>query len=181
MQRLKKYKTKEFWEDGSSEVIGYLSIMPGIIMFLVVLVTVIQLGMVNTKLQYVAYAAARAAVTSENYESAVEFAKMAVKRNMATLSTTAIDKDSMEVELTITNGKVNADGTPVDLAGSKSKKKKGKAWKKGNYVNCEVTANVRSPLFGAADTGMVEKSASITMMIERPAEDNLNLLWGDEF
>ena len=176
-----KYFTRDFWESGSSEVIGYLSIMPGIILFLAVLVTVIQLGMVNTKLQYIAYAAARAAVTSENYETAFEMADMAVKRNIATLSTTAIDKDSVTVELTITNGKVNSAGKPVDISKSTSKKKKSKAWKKGNYVNCLVTAQVNSPMFGAADTGMIEKTASITMMIERPAEDNLNLLWGDEF
>lgn len=170
---LKNYKSPEFWKSGSSEVIGYLSVMPGIILFMAAIVSVIQIGTVNTKLQYVAYAAARAAVTCEDYETATVFAEAAVQRNMDTLSITAIDQDSVTTKLTITNGKVNANGTPVRVS---SGSRGSKSWKKGNYVNCTVEAKINSPMFGGAD-GTIDKEASITMMIERPAEDDLNILW----
>ena len=158
---------------------GYLSVMPGIILFMAAIVAVIQIGTINTKLQYVAYAAARAAVTCEDYETASVFAEAAVQRNMDTLSVTAIDMDSVKTKLTITNGKVNSKGEPVAVS-SGSKRKNAKNWKKGNYVNCTITADIKSPMFGGND-GMIEKEASNTMMIERPAEDDLNILWEGGF
>lgn len=168
----KKYLSREFWESGASEVLGYLSVMPGIILFMAAIVSVIQLGTINTKMQYVAYVAARAAVTCEDYKTAKVFAQAAVKRNMDTLSVTAIDKDTIKTQLTITNGKVDKKGNPVAI----TSKKNSKNWKKGNYVNCTITADIASPLFGGSD-GKIEKKASITMMIERPAEDDLSILW----
>ena len=58
---LKRIRTKRFWEEGNSEVVGFMVVTPVLAFFLVTVAGFVQLSMIRTRIDYAAYAACRAA------------------------------------------------------------------------------------------------------------------------
>ena len=61
---MRKILSRNYWKRGSAEMVGFIVILPCITFFLVCLASLIQMGMVRSRMEYAAYAACRAAVVS---------------------------------------------------------------------------------------------------------------------
>ena len=61
---VRKILHRNYWKRGSAEMVGFIVILPCITFFLVCLAALIQMGMVRSRMEYVAYVACRAAVVS---------------------------------------------------------------------------------------------------------------------
>lgn len=169
---VKKYTDLSFWKRGSAEVTGYMVVLPSLCIFLIMMICIIQYGTITTRLQYTAYVACRAAVICEDLDTASEKAQLAAETNIGLLNSSAFDEDSIETDLICSEGKAS------DML-KKNRKRKNtddEEWIKGNYVTCFVTVYVNTFLEQLSG----EKTASITMMIERPAEDGISDILSDK-
>lgn len=160
MERIFNYLRK-----GGSEVIGFLVTMPFLIFMLVMIICTVQLGSIKERLEYTAYLACRQAVvaTDENKngrikDDAKRIAKKVADTELLTSGETFIP-NSIKVQLNyVTNtGEAISD----------------KKWEKGNYVQCTVSVEVKTPTPFLSG----RKSASIIMMIEKPASEGSAYPW----
>ena len=163
----RKVSDRSYWENGAGEVIGFMVITPILAFFLVTFISVIQVGMIHSRLEYAAYAACRAAVVSKDKEEAEERAKKALALNMADVSA-AYDMSTLESVFEL--HEVKKSMTVVSKDGKKATKTletgKTKGWEKGATVTCIVSCNVRTLSDVVVGTNPT-KSASVTMMIEK--------------
>lgn len=150
---MKKMPNRNFWMQGSGEILGFMYTLPVLLSIMVMLIAVIQVGALKERLEYTAYVGCRAAVVAKDYETARKNAEETIKNDLAS-SQLNYDPESLEISVKLIE----------DSSVSKNVKNK---WSKGNYVQCDVKVRIKTvtPLV----SGM--KRAQITMMIERPAED----------
>ena len=132
------------WKKGSGEIIGFGIVMPILVFIFCGIISASQLSMATETLQYAAYCSCRAAVVSVD-EATAESRANSVAKELASLNS-AISPDTIECGLTLLDNSL--------------------IWQKGNFVRCDVSAYV--------DTMMPftsrKRTASIIMMVERPAE-----------
>ena len=131
-----------FWKKGSAEILGFTVILPMIVFCITVITSLVQLSITQEHLEYTVYSAARAAVTSDDDVTAITRAKEVAE---SCFEEAGYDPDSVNVSITL-------DDTSL-------------GWVKGNFITCEVSfyVDLLSP-FADGD-----RSASIVMMVERPA------------
>ena len=159
---------RDFWKKGSGEVTGFMVVTPVIAFFLVTFISVIQVGMIHSRLEYAAYAVCRAAVVSEDDDEAKERGKKALDMNMADVSE-SYDKKTLKFNLVL--HEVDKSVVVVGKNGRKSSAKKmsmgkSKGWEKGSYVTCRVSCDVKTLSDLVIGTNP-NKTAEVTMMIER--------------
>ena len=147
-----KIFTKEFWKQGSGEIIGFMYTLPVLLVLLVMLIGIIQVGALKERLEYTAYVGCRAAVVSKDYDMALKNAKETIKNDLESASI-HYEPGSLEVDL--------------KLITETSDKKKKKEWSKGSYLQCTVKVKVRTvtPFISGF------KTSKIVMMIERPVDE----------
>ena len=163
---MRKILGRNYWKRGSAEMVGFIVILPCITFFLVCLASLIQMGMVRSRMEYAAYAACRAAVVSTK-DKAQEQAEMVARENTKAAGGAKISLVNVKVE--------RVDPVTGKAASSKKKKKKSSKkasgsdtdWGKGVYVRCTVTCDVKT--FTLFTSG--RKSSAIVMMVEEGAED----------
>ena len=171
-----------FWKDGSGEITGLMLVTPILAFFLVTFISVIQVGMIHSRLEYAAYTVCRAAVVSKDKPEAYERGGIALKNNMADVSgsydlaTLDFDLDLHKTEKTVSVvGKNGKRSEPKKMSLGKSN-----GWEKGSYVTCRVYCNVKTLSDYVIGTNP-KKSAEVTMMIEKgnsiTAEDIADLAY----
>ena len=131
------------WKKGSGEIIGFGIVMPMLVLLFCGIISAAQLSMANETLQYSAYSSCRAAVVTADESLALTRAETVAKEIVSQNGT--IDTSTLDVKLTL-----------MDVA---------YGWKKGNFVQCDVTVYVDTMMPFTSRT----RTASIIMMIERPA------------
>lgn len=167
----KKIINKTYWQRGSGDIVGFLCTLPCIIFMLVLLISIIQIGSIKERLEYTAYLACRKAVvasdTNGNGSCMDEAKKIAKKTAIADLKKSKLKyKDgSVKVKLELVENK---------NAGSSNNSKL--KWEKGNYVQCTVSVKIKAvtPFLSG------RRSASIVMMIEKPAAEGSDYPWFDK-
>ena len=132
----KKLKNKSFWQQGSGELLGFVCILPFIVMLICFIISSAQVSVINQKLSYTAYNCCRAAVVSE---------------------TEVIAQDRAESVYTETFGALSNSYTScqIDLLD-------GANWGKGSYIKCTVRYDI--DVLMPFTSGIREQS--IVMMIE---------------
>lgn len=167
----KKIANKIYWQRGSGDIVGFLCTLPCIIFMLVLLISIIQIGSIKERLEYTAYLACRKAVvasdTNGNGSCMDEAKKIAKKTAIADLKKSKLKyKDgSVKIKLELVENK---------NAGSSNNSKL--KWEKGNYVQCTVSVKIKAvtPFLSG------RRSASIVMMIEKPAAEGSDYPWFDK-
>lgn len=130
------------WRQGGGELIGFVLILPVIMLVFCAIIMAAQLGIARQSVEYTTYSAARAAVICENQTQAEQAAELIVE------------------EMIYEIPGVEAGSAMVTLQNYM-----GATWQKGGLIKCtvEVRVNTISPWTTSTVT------ADITMMIERPA------------
>ena len=178
---------KEFWKQGSGDIIGFLCVLPCIIFMLVLLISMVQIGSIKERLEYTAYLACRQAVVASdrnNNGTCMDDAqKIATQTAMDDLEMSDLKfiPGSIKVKVELVDDEETAksdfDTIPIDKVLSKKKKSKKDEveWEKGNYAKCTVSVKIESVTPFLSGT----RSASIVMMIEKPAAEGTDYPWFD--
>ena len=144
---MKKFKQKAFWQKGGGEIIGFAYVMPFIVMLICCIIAAAQISIVNQRLSYTAYSAARAAVVSVDETTARERGLAVFESIMGDSAVSQSGVSYIPFEMTV------LDGAP---------------WVKGSFVRCTVRVYVRTLL--PFTSGVREES--IVMMIETGIPDD---------
>lgn len=141
---------------------------------MVIFISVVQLGSVKERLELTAYLACRQAVVASDInhdgkymDDAKKAAKDRAKQDLDS-SSEIFDRDSLKVSLELLK-KGDAEGEDDESRDLK--------WEKGNYVKCTVSVRVSAPTPFLSG----RKSASIVMMIEKPANEGMVYPWFEHF
>lgn len=181
----RKFLKKSFWQRGSGDIVGFLCTLPCIIFMLVLLVSIIQLGSIKERLEYTAYLACRQAVvaTDKNGNGSCmdEAKKIAKKTAIADLKKSKLKyvNGSVKVKLALVQHGNESSGDFDTVTGSEDalnnsgKETSSLKWEKGNYVQCTVSVKIKSVTPFLSGT----RSASIVMMIEKPASEGSDYPW----
>lgn len=137
---------KRFFRRGNGELLGFVVCMPVFIFLLVLVVSLTQIALAKEFLEYAAYSSGRAAVVAENFDDAYANASAVIEE----LKNSGGYSDA-KVEFII-NGTSVVPGDNV-------------AWNKGVFITVRATFYVDTMITWLAG----ERSASIVMMVERPA------------
>ena len=181
----KKFLKKSFWQCGSGDIVGFLCTLPCIILMLVLLVSIIQLGSIKERLEYTAYLSCRQAVvaTDKNgngscMDEAKDIAEKIAVEDLKKSKLKYVD-GSVKVRLNLVqqrereSGYLDTVSEPEDTSVNLGKETSSLKWEKGNYVQCTVSVKTESVTLFLSGT----KSASIVMMIEKPASEGSNYPW----
>lgn len=139
---------------GSGEAITFMAITPVVLIIVVIVVGIIQLGMIKERLEYTVYSACRAAVVSDDLKQARQNATKAALNDLQR-SGALFDTSTMVLTL-----------KPITSVKGSKKDSGGAVWKKGNYLECEISVYVSSTIGFLAG----RRSCKKIMMIERPVE-----------
>ena len=134
----------------------FVGLTPVILFFCMILTTFVQLTSFKEKLEYTTYVAARAAVVSADYESALENAKKVAEMDMAGYAN-MIEEGSIKIELNVIEGPVPS--TVME------NEEQDPTWRKGNYIECVVSARVK-PALKLLQGADAEKKCKMIMLIE---------------
>lgn len=139
-------RIKKFFKRGNGELLGFAVCLPAFTFLLVLIVTIAQIALAKEHLEYCAYTAARSAVVAENFDDALDNANAIVEemREQGGYSSASVQ--------IIINGAEVSSGDSV-------------AWNKGVFITVKVTFHVDTFI----DSLSGDRSASIVMMVERPA------------
>ena len=176
---IRKFKEKRYWQQGGGEIIGFLCTLPVIIFILVLFVSIVQIGSVKERLEYTAYLACRQAVvatdTNDNGSSMDEAKKIAKKTAEKDLKKSKLKYKNLEVTLNLVDKKSSSSefDTVVGTSDLSSSNKSDLKWEKGNYCQCIVSVDIEAVTPFLSGT----RSASIVMMIEKPAEEGTDYPW----
>lgn len=143
-------KTRSFWKKGSADIFSYISFLPVLLILFSLVVCIVQISCIKEKLEYTTYVACRAAAVSSSKSKAISSACTIAEENLKSY-TNIYDPASLSVRLTCFNEK-----------GEKTQKSD--AWKKGNYVQCEISIKISTIIPAISGT----KKSSIAMAIEIP-------------
>lgn len=174
---IRKIIKREYWARGSGEFIGFMTVVPAMTILLLLLVSVIQVGIIKNRMEYVTYAAARAAVVSSDIKEAKEQAEKAAKENTKITGGAKVILEGVSVDVVDP-----VTGEITENAGKKKKKSKNgreyasgsgnNGWGKGTYVRVTVKYKV-NPVIAIISGG--DKENAITMMVEEGNESLLGL------
>ena len=168
---------RTYWKKGSGDIVGFLCTLPCIITMLVLLISIIQIGSIKERLEYTAYLACRQAVVASdrnNNGSCMDDAKkIAAQTAMDDLEKSNLKFIPGSIKVTL---ELVDEDTTSKSARKNSSKKSDLKWEKGNYVQCTVSVKIKAvtPFL----SGM--RSASIVMMIEKPATEGTDYPWFDK-
>lgn len=181
---------KKYWKNGSGDIVGFLCTLPCIIIMFVFIVSIIQIGSIKERLEYTAYLACRQAVVApdrnNNGSCEDDAKKIATQTAMDDLEKSKLKfvSGSIKVKLELVDDEKDAseadyDEIPIEnvLSGKAGNSKNNKMkWEKGNYVCCTVSVKIKSvtPFLSGI------RSASIVMMIEKPATEGSDYPWFDK-
>lgn len=168
---------RTYWKKGSGDIVGFLCTLPCIITMLVLLISIIQIGSIKERLEYTAYLACRQAVVApdrNNNGSCMDDAKkIAVQTAMDDLEKSNLKFVPGSIKVTLTL----VDGDTTSKSARKNISKKGELkWEKGNYVECTVAVKIKAITPFLSGT----RSASIVMMVEKPATEGTDYPWFDK-
>ena len=157
------FMKKNFFEKGSGDIVGFLAMLPVTIFMLVILISMVQLGSIKERLEYTAYLACRKAVVASKYIDDAKKIALQTARDDLAKSKLKYVPGSVKVDLKL----VSADANSSNSSTAK--------WEKGNYIQCTVSVKVKSvtPFLSG------RKSATIVMMIEKPATEGSSYPWFD--
>lgn len=146
---------KEFWEKGGGEVIGFVYILPFIVMLICCIIAAAQVSTVKQRLSYTAYNSCRAAVVSADEATAAARGEAIYEGAIGDIAAVSTMGGTPYVpfELEI-------------LDGAK--------WEKGSFVKCTVRIYVETLL--PFTSGVREES--IVMMIENSAPGSFGYIPG---
>jgi len=162
---LRKRKPKKFFKKGAGEAMGFIIASPVLIMVFALLVSIIQVGMIDERLEYIAYSACRKAVTAKNYKTGAKTAEKYMESEIGKAGL-KYEEGSESITLYITGtAKKPEDYTKKDL----------QKWKKGAYVQCTVRVSVTPPMVFVNG----KRSSTVVMMIENPAAESGTTPWFD--
>lgn len=148
-----KNKKKINWKKGSAEIIGFVIVLPAMMLILMGLIGVAQLGLARNALEQAAYIGCRAAVVREDKESAQNAAENAVRMRLEQ-GTFGLSSDDIVVTLEPVAGITDTE------TGNTPK------WVKGSMVDMSVEVKINTFLPFFPDT----MQTHICMMVEQPAE-----------
>ena len=134
-----RFRTKSYWKRGSGELIGFVCLLPLIMLLLCAMISAAHIGFVNQQLNYTAYNSCRSAVVSDTFAIAETRAMQVYNSNMGTENADKYGYESCTLEI---------------ISGS--------SWGKGVYVKCTVRYYVDT--FMPFTSGVREQS--IVMMVE---------------
>ena len=163
------FMKKIFFEKGSGDIVGFLAMLPVTIFMLVILISMVQLGSIKERLEYTAYLACRKAVVAYDTDQDGKYIDDAKKIALQTAR-----DDLAKSKLKYVPGSVKVDLKLVSADANSSNSSTAK-WEKGNYIQCTVSVKVKSvtPFLSG------RKSATIVMMIEKPATEGSSYPWFD--
>jgi hypothetical protein len=140
------------------EIVGFILMLPIIVSIIIVIMGASQIGICNQKLTTLAYNACRAAIVSDNYDDALENARLVYKSNM-----TPNLPQNEYLKLEIIKDMNNGNPVVYDDATTRIGRVNGQdIWLKGKYVKCTVRYKLDTVL--PFTSGVRERS--IIMMIE---------------
>ena len=176
---LKRIRTKRFWEEGNSEVVGFMVVTPVLAFFLVTVAGFVQLSMIRTKIDYAAYAACRAAAVSSTKSAALRKAKQTFMQNLqGVIDHVEIEQSDIELKtighnsakLTKRKRAWAHDKTPKIISATTVMKREDNGkWVQGEYISfaakCRIRTvsgivNVLKPEMACASVGMVETKSA---------------------
>lgn len=150
-----KWMRKEFWKKGGGEIIGFVYILPFIVMLICCIIAAAQVSTTKQLLTYTAYNSCRAAVVSTDEATAVSRGE-------------AIYEDAIgDIAAVSTLG-----GTPYEPF--ELEILDGAQWEKGSFVRCTVRLYTETLL--PFTSGVREQS--IVMMIENTAPGSFGYIPG---
>ena len=172
-KRLKKYL-----KSGTGEVLGFLFILPTLIFFLFIIITIFQTSKVKENLEYSVYKVCReiavrgvpdeekdAKTFMEEVESeAFDSVKEELTKTLDLNNRAKFDPDSLQVKVSLFE-----DSNETSEAISSN----GLRWVKGNYFMCSVSLYVKAPIKLLSRT----MTANLVMMIENPGMEGNNYPW----
>lgn len=164
-------KIYKFFTHGAGEALSFIYAMPLMIIIFAFLVSTIQVGSVNERLEYIAYDACRKAIVQDNYKDAKRAAQIAANADFVDVRNADIKfvPGTVEYELYILG---------VDKTDPKEYTKEDlKQWRKGTYVQFIIRVKTDPPLIFFKKT----RTAQIVMMIENPAGESGEYPWFDYF
>lgn len=165
--RKKSRKLYRFMKSGAGEALSFIFAAPCMILVFVLLVAIIQTGLVKERLEYISYDACRKAVVQDTYDKGLKAAQKCVAADFPTSNIKYVT-GSENVRIYISGLKAEPE---------RYSKKDKQAWKKGIYVQCIVSAKI-NPVFAFMKK---ERSSSVIMMIENPAEGTGGYPWFDYY
>ena len=130
------------WRKGGGELIGFVLVLPVLLMVFCAIIMAAQLGIARQSVEYTTYSAARAAVICENQAQAQQAAELIVGDMIYEIP--GVEQGSARVTLQNYMGSV---------------------WQKGGLIKCTVQVRVNT----ITPWPPSDVTADITMMIERPA------------
>lgn len=136
---IQNIRNRTYWRKGSAELLGFMMVLPFIVIMIYIIITTTQVAHINQALTYCAYNACRSAVVSDNKSTAEQRADQTYNLQFGT------DNSST----------YGYDGCSLELLGSKK-------WEKGAFVRCTVRYHVDALILFS--DGIREQS--IVMMIE---------------
>lgn len=144
-----------FWEKGGGEVIGFVYILPFIVMLICCIIAAAQVSTIKQQLSYTAYNSCRAAVVSTDEATATARGEAIYEGEIGDIATVS------------TMG--GTPYTPFEL-----EVLDGAVWEKGSFVKCTVRLYVETLL--PFTSGIREES--IVMMIENEAPGSFGYIPG---
>lgn len=152
---MKKFLSAAFWRKGGGEIIGFVYILPFIVMLICCIIAAAQVSLTKQTLTYTAYNACRAAVVSVDETTAVERSKAVYESSIGTVA-----------DISQLGGAVYE---PIEI-----EVLDGGQWEKGNFVRCTVRLYIDTLL--PFTSGIREET--IVMMIENAAPGSFEHLDG---
>ena len=160
-KRLKKYL-----KSGTGEVLGFLFILPTLIFFLFIIITIFQTSKVKENLEYSVYKVCREIAVRgvPDEEKDAKTFKEELTKTLDLNNRAKFDPDSLQVKVSLFE-----DSNETSEAISSN----GLRWVKGNYFMCSVSLYVKAPIKLLSRT----MTANLVMMIENPGMEGNNYPW----
>lgn len=153
-------KLKKFFRKGNGELLGFVICMPIFTFLLVMIVSLTQIALAKETLEYTAYTSARSAVVAEGTDTvSYSYNAMSNANDIAKKIASENGYSSYKVEMIVDGNVVGrGDSSGVFMRNDI-------AWAKGLFITVRVTFQVDTMISWMS----AERSSSIVMMVERPA------------
>lgn len=119
---LEIFNSEKFWKKASGEVLGFVCIMPILLVTIYTFVSIVQFAFIQQKLTYCAYTACRSAAVSETFDIAKSRALNTYNQQM---------------------GSENADKYGYERCSLEINENE---WRKGAFVTCTVKYHIKTIL-----------------------------------
>lgn len=146
---------------GSGEILGFITLVPALFLFLMMIITMVRLVGLRQKMEYAAYSACRAAVLAETYDealnSSLQVAQMELTGYEDIYKPGSVQTDVEEIPI---------EGYPESLGKVGYDSRTGQtrdSWLKGNLIKCTLSLELNglNPILNG------EKKCEIYMFLEK--------------